>query len=110
MPSLPEVRRISRQKWARKIKRKLKAQQLGATASDVGVAREIEKDLHEKRDATGPRSQPARVRRRIIEIRIGHDGESIGKHHLLNQTRQDKNDSALHHNRRRATPILEFVK
>src|SRR6266498_516136 len=48
------------------------------------------------------------MRRRIIEIAIGHDSESIGKHHLLNQTGQNKNDAALHHNRRRATPVLDL--
>ena len=30
--------------------------------------------------------QPARVRCQIIKISIGHDGESIGEHHFLNQT------------------------
>ena len=65
MPPLPEVGRISGQERPRKIKWKLKAQQLGATASDIGVTREIEKDLHEESDATGPCGQPARVRRRI---------------------------------------------
>ena len=52
MPPLPEVGRISGQEWPRKIKWELKAQQLGATASDIGVTREIEKDLHEESDAT----------------------------------------------------------
>ena len=68
MPPLPEVRRISGQERPRKIKWKLKAQQLGATASDIGVTREIEKDLHEESNAARPCSQPARMRRRIIEI------------------------------------------
>src|SRR6266550_6125554 len=108
MPPLPEVGRISGQEWPRKIKWKLKPQQLCATASDIGVTREIEKDLHKESDATRPRGQPARVRRRIIEICVGHDSESIGKHHLLNQTGQNKNDAALHHTRRRATPVLDL--
>ena len=68
MPPLPEVGRISGQEWPRKIKWELKAQQLGATASDIGVTREIEKHLHEERDETGPRGEPAWMRYRIIEI------------------------------------------
>src|SRR4029077_5220335 len=44
----------------------------------------------------------------IIEIRIGHNGKSIGKHHLLQKTRQDKNNSALHYNCRRAPPELDL--
>ena len=48
------------------------------------------------------------MRGRIIEICIGHDGESIGKHHLLNQTRQDKNDAALNHDRCRTPPELNL--
>ena len=102
MPPLPDVRRVPRQKWTREIKRKLKPQELGATASDVGVTRKIEKNLHNKCEATGPRSQPTRMRRRIVEVQIGHGSESIGKHHLFYQTREDKDDSTLNHNRRRA--------
>jgi hypothetical protein len=52
MPPLPEIGWISGQEWPRKIKWELKAQQLCATASDIGVTREIEKDLHEESDAT----------------------------------------------------------
>ncbi len=51
-----------------------------------------------------PRSQPTRVRRRIVEVRIGHHGEPIGEHHLLNQTCYDEDDSTLDHNRRRGPP------
>ena len=108
MPPLPEVGRISGQKWPCKIKWELKAQQLGATASDIGVTREIEKHLHEERDATGLSGQPPWVCRRIIEISIGHDGESIGEYHLLNQTGQNKNNAALHHNWSRTSKILDL--
>ena len=45
---------------------------------------------------------------RIIEICIGHDCESIRKHHLLNQTAQNKNDSALEHNCRGMAPVLDL--
>ena len=86
MPPLPEVRRVSGQEWSREIKRKLKPEQLGATTSDIGVTREIEKHLHKKGETARPRSQPTRMRHRIVEVRIGHHSESIGKHHLLNQT------------------------
>jgi len=48
MPLLPEVSRVPGQEWAREIKRKLKPEQLGATTSDIGVTRKIEKHLHEK--------------------------------------------------------------
>src|SRR5215469_11146563 len=108
MPPLPEVRRIPGQERTRKVEWKLEAQQLCATASDIGVTREIEKHLHEEGDATRPRSKPSRVRRRIIEISIGHDRESVGKHHLLNQTGQNKNDAALHNDCSRATPELDL--
>src|SRR4029077_18074660 len=43
-----------------------------------------------------------------IEIAIGHASESIGKHHFLNQAAHNKNDAALHHNRRTATPVLDL--
>src|SRR4029077_17004513 len=108
MPPLPEVGRISSQKWPSKVKWELKAQQLCATASDIGVTRKIEKDLHKESDATRPCGQPARVRRGIIEISVGYYRESVGKHHLLNQAAQNKNDAALDHNRRRATPVLNL--
>ena len=44
----------------------------------------------------------------MVKIRVGDGGKSIRKHHLLNQARQDKNDSALHHNRGRALPELDL--
>ena len=40
----------------------------------------------------------------IVEVCIGHDGEPIGKHHLLQQTRQNEDDSTLNHNSRRLPP------
>jgi hypothetical protein len=70
MPSLPKVGWISGQEWARKIKRKLKAQQLCATASDVSVAGEIKKDLHEECETSRLRRDQARVCRRIIEYSL----------------------------------------
>jgi hypothetical protein len=89
MPSLPKVGWISGQEWARKIKRKLKAQQLCATASDVSVAGEIKKDLHEECETSRLRRDQARVCCRTIEIFIGHNRESIGEHHLrLHRTSQ----------------------
>src|SRR6516164_3902936 len=104
MPPLPEVGWISCQEWPCKIEWKLKAQQLCASASNIGVAGEIEKDLHEEGDTTRPRSQPARVRSQIIEIAVRHDRKSVGKHHLLNQAGQNKNDATLDHNCRRGSP------
>src|SRR6266496_120042 len=85
MPPLPEVRRVSGQEWAREIKRKLKPEQLGATTSDVGVTRKIEEHLHKKGETARPRSQPTRMRRRIVEVRIGYHGEPVREHHLLYQ-------------------------
>src|SRR5437773_1856702 len=108
MPPLPEVRRVSGQERSREIKRKLKPEQLGATTSDIGVTREIEEYLHEKSKTARPRSQPARVCGRIAKIRVGHDRETIGKDHLLQQARQNKNDTALNHDRRRAPPVLNL--
>src|SRR5262249_33685083 len=104
MPPLPEVRRVSGQKWAREIKRKLETKELGTTASDVRVPRKIEKHLHGNRKTARPRSQPTRVRRRIVEVRIGHDGKAIGEHHLLDQSCYHADDSTLDHNRRQAPP------
>ena len=86
MPSLPEIRRISGQKRAREIKRKLKTEQLGATTSDVGVTRKIEKYLKGNRKTARPCSEPTWMRRRIVEVRVRHDGESISKDHLFEQT------------------------
>src|SRR5436190_10825544 len=104
MPPLPEVRRVSGQKWAREIKRKLETKQLGTTASDVRVPRKIEKHLHGNRKTARPRSQPTRVRRRIVEVRIGHHGEAIGEHNFFYQTCYDEDDSTLDYNCRRALP------
>src|SRR5262249_49408707 len=85
MPPLPEVRRVSGQKWAREIKRKLETKQLGTTASDVRVPGKIEEHLHGNRKASRPRGQPARMRRRIVKIRIRNHGEPIREHHFLYQ-------------------------
>jgi hypothetical protein len=52
------------------IKRELKAQQLCTTASDVSVAGEIKKDLHEERKTPRLRRDQARVCRRIIEYSL----------------------------------------
>src|SRR5262245_8461472 len=104
MPPLPEVRRVSCQKWAREIQRKLKSQELGATAGNVGVTREIEKHLHEKSETTRPCSQPTRVRRWIVEVRIGDHCEAVREHHLLYQARHHENDSTLDHNCGRGSP------
>ena len=104
MPPLPEVRRVPGQERTREIKRKLKPEELGATTSDVGVTGEIEKHLHNKRKAARPCSQPTRMRNRIVEVRIGQQGEPISEHHLLYQTCHDEDDSTLDHNCRRATP------
>ena len=79
MPPSPEVRRVSGQKWAREIKRKLETKQLGATTSDVGVTRKIEKHLEGNGETARPRSQPPGVGRRVIEIRIRDHGEAIGE-------------------------------
>src|SRR5437667_12894851 len=70
MPPMPEVRLVPRQEWAREIERKLKPEQLRVTTSDVGVTRKIEKHLHEKGETARPRSQPTRMRHRVVEIRI----------------------------------------
>src|ERR1700747_2245966 len=98
MPPLPEVRRVSGQKWAREIKRKLETKQLGTTASDVRVPRKIEKHLHGNRKTARQRSHPPRMRSRISEVGSGHDSEPIGEPHFLYETRQNKNDTGLNHN------------
>src|ERR1700751_6092464 len=98
MPPLPEVRRVSGQKRAREIKRKLETKQFGATASDVRVPRKIEKHLHGNRKTARPRSQPTRMGHRIVEVQIGHHGKPIREHHFLNQTCYDEDDSTLYHN------------
>src|SRR5438477_3043871 len=104
MPPFTEVRQVSGQKWAREIKRKLETKQLGATASDVSIPRKIEKHLHGNRKTARPRSQPTRVRRGIVEVRIGDYGEAIGERHFFYQTCYDEGDSTLDHNCRRASP------
>src|ERR1700751_4494179 len=104
MPPLPEVRRVSGQKWAREIERKLETKQLGATASDVRVPRKIEKHMHGNRKTARPRSQPTRVPCRIVEVQIGHHGEAIGEHHFFYQTCYNEDDSTLDHNQLRASP------
>src|SRR5437899_2517833 len=104
MPPLPEVRRVSGQEWPREIKRKLKPEQLGATTSDVGVTRKIEKHLHKKGETARPRSEPTRMRHRIVEVRVRDSREAIREHHLLYQTRHYEDDSTLHHNCRRRSP------
>ena len=48
------------------------------------------------------------MRHRIVEVGIGHGSESIGKHHLFYQTREDKDDSTLNHNRGRGLPELDL--
>src|SRR5437764_7992843 len=44
----------------------------------------------------------------IAEVSIGDHSETIGKHHLLNQTGQHKNNAALNHNRRWPSPALDL--
>src|SRR6476469_10709801 len=97
MPPLPEVSRVPGQEWTRKIKRKLKPEQLGATTSDIGVARKIEKHLHKKGETARPRRQPTRMRHRVVEVRVGDCREAIRKHHLLYQTAKNEDDSTLDH-------------
>ena len=76
-------------KGAREFKRKLKIEQLCATARNVSVAGEIKKDLHEECETSRLRRDRAGVCRRIVEIFIGHNRESIGEHHLrLHRTSQ----------------------
>jgi hypothetical protein len=58
--------------------------------SYVGVTREIEENLHEKGKAAGPRSQPARVRGRVLKVRVGHDsGPGSLRHALANANNLD---------------------
>ncbi len=104
MPPLPEVRRVPGQEWPREIERKLKPEQLGATTSDIGVTRKIEKHLHEKGETARPRSQPTRMRHRVVEVRIGDCRGPIRKQNLLYQTRHHEDDSTLNHNCRRGSP------
>src|ERR1044071_9104582 len=98
MPPLPEIRRVSGQKWAREIKWKLETEQLGTTASNVRVPRKIEKHLQGNRKTTRPCSQPTRVRCRIVEVQIRYRREPVREHYLLYQTRYDEDDSALYRN------------
>ena len=48
------------------------------------------------------------MRGRVAKVRVSDNGETIGKNHLLQQTRQDKDDTALNHNCRWLPPVLDL--
>src|SRR4029453_18857644 len=104
MPPLPHFRGVSRQKRARKIQWKLETQQLGTATRNVRVTREIEEHLQVECETGRPCSQPARMRQRIVKVRVRHRGESIRKHHFLYQTRENKDDATLNQNWPRSSP------
>src|SRR5215472_11544147 len=100
MPPLPEVRRVSGQKWAREIKRKLKSEELRATASDVRVTGEIEKHLQGNSKTARPCCEPSWMGSGIPEVAVRDHRKAIGKYHLLQESRQNENDATLDDNPR----------
>src|SRR5262245_14770562 len=89
MPAAPEVTDAGAQVWPLEIHRETVTEQTRAAARDVGVAGEVEIDLHREREHADPGRHIRSVPQRVVEVRIGNRRIEVRERSFLEQALED---------------------